>query len=76
MADFVYEIACTGDRTHEQTVHAWAERHAARFNRIVVIRNSANAGLGLSRNAGFAAAESEPGKFKAGARSRKDIRTC
>ena len=29
MADFVYEIACTGDRTHEQTVHAWAERHAA-----------------------------------------------
>ena len=29
VADFVYEIACTGDRAHEQAVHDWAERHAA-----------------------------------------------
>jgi uncharacterized protein (TIGR02118 family) len=29
VADFVYEIACSGDRAHEQAVHAWAERHAA-----------------------------------------------
>ncbi len=29
MADFVYEIACSGDRAHEQAVQAWAERHAA-----------------------------------------------
>jgi len=29
VADFVYEIACTGDRVHEQAVQAWAERHAA-----------------------------------------------
>jgi uncharacterized protein (TIGR02118 family) len=29
VADFVYEIACRGDRAHEQAVHAWAERHAA-----------------------------------------------
>ena len=29
VADFVYEIACSGDRAHEQAVQAWAERHAA-----------------------------------------------
>jgi hypothetical protein len=29
VADFVYEIACTGDRVQEQAVQAWAERHAA-----------------------------------------------
>ncbi len=36
---------------------AWAERHAGRFNRIAVLRNAANCGLGPTRNAGFAAAE-------------------
>jgi glycosyltransferase involved in cell wall biosynthesis len=36
---------------------AWAERHAARFNRLLVLRNLVNAGLGPARNAGFAAAE-------------------
>ena len=35
----------------------WAERHQARFNRIEVRRNARNSGLGLTRNAGFAAAE-------------------
>ena len=35
----------------------WAQAHAPRFNRIVVIGNAANAGLGASRNAGFDAAE-------------------
>jgi hypothetical protein len=29
VADFVYEIACSGDRAHEQAVQDWAERHAA-----------------------------------------------
>jgi hypothetical protein len=29
VANFVYEIACSGDRAHEQAVHTWAERHAA-----------------------------------------------
>ena len=29
MADFVYEIACIGDRAHEQAVQVWAEQHAA-----------------------------------------------
>ena len=28
MADFVYEIACTGDQGQEAAVQAWAERHA------------------------------------------------
>ena len=35
----------------------WVRRHAARFTRVAVLRNTANAGLGLTRNAGFAAAE-------------------
>jgi glycosyltransferase involved in cell wall biosynthesis len=35
----------------------WARRHASRFNRIVVLRHCANAGLGFARNSGFAAAE-------------------
>ncbi|HXT81774.1 MAG TPA: glycosyltransferase [Acetobacteraceae bacterium] len=37
---------------------AWAETHAARFNRVAVLRNRANYGLGLCRNSGFDAAES------------------
>ena len=36
---------------------AWLERNAARFNRVLLLRNAANAGLGVTRNAGFAAAE-------------------
>ncbi len=36
----------------------WARRNASRFNRIVVRRHCANAGLGFARNSGFAAAES------------------
>ncbi len=37
----------------------WVRRHAGRFNRVEVLRNRRNAGLGLSRNAGFNAAETE-----------------
>lgn len=40
-----------------QTALAWAAGHAGRFNRLVVIRNHANAGLGPARNAAFSAAE-------------------
>ncbi len=40
-----------------QVALAWVRRHAERFNRTVVIRNRANAGLGYTRNAGFSAAE-------------------
>jgi glycosyltransferase involved in cell wall biosynthesis len=36
---------------------AWAQQNAGRFNRLLVIANEANAGLGPTRNAGFAAAE-------------------
>jgi GT2 family glycosyltransferase/glycosyltransferase involved in cell wall biosynthesis len=35
----------------------WAERNQSRFNRILVLRNRANAGLAHTRNAGFDAAE-------------------
>jgi glycosyltransferase involved in cell wall biosynthesis len=35
----------------------WAERNQARFNRILLMRNRANAGLARTRNAGFDAAE-------------------
>ena len=36
---------------------AWAVRNEARFNRVLVLRNLADSGLGLTRNVGFAAAE-------------------
>lgn len=35
---------------------AWAEKNAERFNRILVIRNRSNYGLGFCRNSGFDAA--------------------
>jgi glycosyltransferase involved in cell wall biosynthesis len=35
----------------------WISRNGARFNRVVVLQNLVNSGLGLTRNAGFAAAE-------------------
>lgn len=35
----------------------WAERNAERFNRILVLQNSANYGLGFCRNSGIDAAE-------------------
>jgi glycosyltransferase involved in cell wall biosynthesis len=47
---------CSTDASLEVAV-AWARRHAARFNRLLVLRNLANSGLGVTRNAGFAAAE-------------------
>ncbi len=36
----------------------WAGENAARFNRIVVLKNQANYGLGFCRNSGFDAADS------------------
>ncbi|MFL9939494.1 glycosyltransferase [Paraburkholderia graminis] len=35
----------------------WARRHADRFNRIIVLKNQANYGLGFCRNSGFDAAD-------------------
>ena len=43
--------------TSLQVAVAWAQRHAHRFNRVLVVRNEANSGLGRSRNTGFDAAE-------------------
>ena len=37
----------------------WARDNAGRFNRLVVIGNDENAGLGLTRNAAFLAAETD-----------------
>ncbi len=37
----------------------WARGHAHRFNRLLVLRHEANAGLGFARNSGFAAAETD-----------------
>ena len=39
------------------TAVEWAQRHAGRFNRVLVLRNRRNAGLGPTRNVGFDAAE-------------------
>jgi hypothetical protein len=38
-------------------VEGWARQHASRFNRLVVMRNRRNSGLGRTRNAGVDAAE-------------------
>jgi glycosyltransferase involved in cell wall biosynthesis len=35
----------------------WVKRNGGRFNRVVVLQNLVNSGLGLTRNVGFAAAE-------------------
>jgi glycosyltransferase involved in cell wall biosynthesis len=44
------------DNSAELAVN-WMREHAARFNRTLVLRNTANAGLALTRNVGFDAAE-------------------
>ncbi|MCK0198405.1 glycosyltransferase [Ancylobacter sp. 6x-1] len=55
--DLVVVDDASPDRSLEVTV-AWARRNAARFNRIVVLKNERNYGLGPSRNVGFDAARS------------------
>jgi GT2 family glycosyltransferase len=40
-----------------EVAERWMRSHAARFNRALLLRNRRNAGLGATRNAGFAAAE-------------------
>jgi GT2 family glycosyltransferase/glycosyltransferase involved in cell wall biosynthesis/SAM-dependent methyltransferase/uncharacterized protein YbaR (Trm112 family) len=40
-----------------QRAVAWATQHAARFNRVLVLQNEQNAGLGPTRNVAFDAAE-------------------
>ena len=54
--DLVVVDDCSTDASLA-TALDWVKRYAQRFNRVMVIRNHANAGLGSTRNAGFAAAE-------------------
>jgi glycosyltransferase involved in cell wall biosynthesis len=54
--DLIIVDDASTDQSLETAVN-WAKSNAQRFNRLVVIRNSANAGLGLTRNAAFACAE-------------------
>jgi glycosyltransferase involved in cell wall biosynthesis/GT2 family glycosyltransferase len=53
----VIDDASTDDSA--QMVLNWAGAHEGRFNRIAVLRHRANAGLGFTRNSGFAAAETD-----------------
>jgi glycosyltransferase involved in cell wall biosynthesis/SAM-dependent methyltransferase/uncharacterized protein YbaR (Trm112 family) len=54
------DLIVIDDRSTDNSVEAatqWANANALRFNRVAVLRNRANSGLGLTRNVGFAAAE-------------------
>ena len=54
--DLVIVDDCSADASLSVAVD-WVRRHADRFNRVQVLHNYANAGLGWTRNAAFAAAE-------------------
>ena len=56
LIDLIVVDDCSTDGSLE-IVMEWARRHADRFNRLVVMRNKTNQGLGLTRNVGFDAAE-------------------
>ena len=54
--DLVIVDGCSTDDSLA-VAKAWAEKNAARFNRILVLRNRTNYGLGFCRNSGFDAAD-------------------
>ncbi len=54
--DLVVIDDCSTDNSLD-VARGWIDRNLARFNRVVLLRNRANAGLALTRNAGFDAAE-------------------
>ena len=54
--DLIVIEDCSGDASLS-VVLEWAEAHAERFNRILVVQHTANAGLGFGRNTGFDLAE-------------------
>jgi glycosyltransferase involved in cell wall biosynthesis len=54
------DLIVVDDRSTDNSlavVTEWVNRNGARFNRVVILQNLVNSGLGLTRNAGFAAAE-------------------
>jgi glycosyltransferase involved in cell wall biosynthesis len=54
------DLIVVDDRSTDNSlavVTDWVNRNGARFNRVVILQNLVNSGLGLTRNAGFAAAE-------------------
>ncbi|MGC9260460.1 MAG: glycosyltransferase [Phycisphaerae bacterium] len=54
--DLIVVDDCSTDNSLE-IVLEWTKQHAERFNRVVVMHNRTNQGLGLTRNIGFDAAE-------------------
>jgi GT2 family glycosyltransferase/glycosyltransferase involved in cell wall biosynthesis/SAM-dependent methyltransferase/uncharacterized protein YbaR (Trm112 family) len=56
LLDLVIVDGCSTDNSLA-VAKAWAERNASRFNRLVVLKNRANYGLGFCRNSGFDAAD-------------------
>ncbi|MGH7153176.1 MAG: glycosyltransferase, partial [Acetobacteraceae bacterium] len=54
------DLIVVDDASTDRSLQAaadWARAHANRFNRIAVLRNRANAGVAMTRNAGFDTAE-------------------
>jgi glycosyltransferase involved in cell wall biosynthesis len=54
------DLIVVDDASHDTSlasVLVWAGRHAQRFNRLLVLRNKANSGLGTTRNTGIDAAD-------------------
>ena len=56
LLDLVIVEGCSTDNSLA-VAKAWAERNATRFNRLLLLRNRDNYGLGLCRNSGFDAAD-------------------
>jgi GT2 family glycosyltransferase len=57
LLDLVVVDDASTDPLTTELILAWARAHAARFNRLLVLRHGENAGLSAARNTGFAAAE-------------------
>lgn len=54
------DLIIIDDRSTDRSLAAvldWVGRNGGRFNRMLVLQNNTNSGLGLTRNVGFAAAE-------------------
>ena len=56
----VLDLVVVDDQSNDESLSVvleWVKRNAKRFNRVQVLRNRVNSGLGLTRNTGFEAAE-------------------